>query len=328
MVNAIEVKDRRSVREGIGQALTYKRGANFVYLAAPQDAITPLKEDILAHGIGVIEVSKNQEWFLSVPPFLSSPIYLRDVLRELELLQSGEPYISRVTSLDLNHPINYIAPVLFFDNKCSDFETINIRIKEWGMNRPEKNLRGARIFGLIKKAEERLFLTPDGINLKRLLKRIYDRPLNQLKELKKNEPLFELDAELAYLIKFYYLRNPDVRIFVNILNVIDCRRPTIYDILENSLELSPNLIIHFMLRRTRKKQVLRMFQNNTREEIRRELRTSVFVRGNLLKSLFFPFKRQLIHIGILKPTRIWSGGLETIDFDDDYWILKKNLQSN
>jgi len=322
MVNAIEVKDGKSVREGVGQAVTYKRGANYVFLAAPSNAVSLLKEDILAHGIGVIEVTNDLECFINRPPFTSSPIFLKDILRELTLLQYGESDVGRMTSLDLNHPINYISPVLFFDEEECSLLSVTNNIIQWGMGRPEKNLRGARLLGLVKKSDDVLVLTSDGNNLKRLLNRIYGKPLERLNELKGKGTLVDHDPELAYLIKLFYLKNPDVNTYVNILKSVESKKPTIFDILETAFKESPNLIVNFMVKRTRKNQVLSMLQKKSRNEMLDVLRTRNFVIRNLLKSLFFPFKRQLIHIGILKPSKIWSGGMETVDFSKDYWILK------
>lgn len=323
MVNAIEVKDSKSVRKGIGQALTYKRGANYVYIAAPSDAIQPLEQDVLGHGIGVIGVSEKLECDVHKPSFVSAPIYLKDVLRELELLQTGAGYTQRITSLDLNHPINYIAPVLFFNERSSKDEMIKKNIHDWGMKRPEKNLRGSRILGLLNRIGDRLVLTADGKHVRNLLKRLYDNPLKHFHRCKKEYPLSDHDPELAYLIRLLYLRNPDVRSFVEILNLIEVENPTIFDVLEKALENAPNLIIHFMTKRGRKSFVLDVFRNNSEPVIKEKLKTREFVIANLLKNLFFAFKAQMIHTGILEPTRTWPGALETVDFEEDFWILKK-----
>jgi len=317
---AIEVKDEGSIRAGIGQAIAYKKGSNYVFIAGPKSGFSSLKNDILSHGIGVIEV-ENGLCELSNPPFQTTPMYLKDVMREIEILRIRDKNVGRITSLDLNHPINFIAPILFFDDNYSSIHSIHDELIKWEMKHPLKNIRGAKLLNLIYEKDDKYHLTYDGINLKNILFKLYDDPIRKLNELKNYGALCNKDSNLSYIIRWYYLLNPDVKQFIDILNGLNNRTPLIFNIIDNTIRKAPNLLLNLMIKRKSKDMVLEIFRKYDESSAISIMSDPDFIEKHFLKILFFQFKRQLIHLGILKQSKVWSGSIQSVNFAEDYWML-------
>ena len=323
MVSAVEVKEAKKIRDGIGQAIVYKRGAHYVYVGGPGDAIEHFKQDILAHGVGVASVTEALQCKLDKPAFSPTPIYITDVLHELELLQIGQTSARRITTLDYAHPVNYLIPVLLFDHDSIEEQVLKEKIKLWGMRNPEKSIRGSLVLGLLRKEKNTLHLAPDGVAFRGLLQRLYEEPLKTLKQFKDREPLPLHDKQLSYMLRLLYLQNPDVRRFVDVLKTVKSERPNALEVLDKAIDVSPNMVINLMIRNEKKEEVLRFFRQNKQKEV---LCSAESAKDYLLKNVFSWFKRQLIHVGILDPrSNVWPGDMKTVDLRKDLWIPSKDI---
>ena len=78
-----------------------------------------------------------------------------------------------------------------------------------------------------------------------------------------------------------------------------------------------------MIKRNRRENIIEIFRTLNNESINELLRSDKFIRENILSNLFYNFKGQLIHIGLIESSPLWGKGINKIVFDEGYWISKE-----
>ena len=126
---------------------------------------------------------------------------------------------------------------------------------------------------------------------------------------------------LAFLIKMLYTRNSDVSEFIGIISSMGTKPALFSDIVVEVIKQAPNLLVNLLIKRESKNRVIKVLQTESQESSISILTDPVFIKNHYLKSVFFQFKRQLIHLGILDQSKTWSGRLKAINLQEDYWNI-------
>ncbi len=332
-VHLVEAKGSTDIRKGIGQALTYKEGASYVYLAAAQTEISPFKNVILSSGINVLGVNEQT---LEVNEVKSRNImfakYLPDVLASIELLQMGRPRNEQVSKLNRNHPLNYTAVIYLIDEQSfKDKKQVEDELKVFNVADTKGMINGSQILGLIREDNGHLLLTEDGRFLKNVLQKLGYLNINELKELKdksgghkKGRPtLYDTDKLVAQLIGIIYEKQPEVVQFKNHLIKLSKtnKKLTFKEIVEDIIIESPNLYLNFIcLDKTEIREIVKKwYQEKNYVKLKNSINIVKFMRTTVKDA----FKSHLIHLGILeRGGRIHSDGRKGYDPAEDYWIIR------
>lgn len=302
-VFAVEVKGSAAITKGIGQALSYQRGSDASYLAAPLHEIENRIPMLLQREIGVLGVTDTGVERVERPPGLDNSSQTSDIDGRLtaKFRLTGNP--GKITTLALAQPLNFLAPPLAVNrigSEASNDELVEMLETAYGQSGGtiDYSVKGASTLGLISGPTHTL--TEYG----RLAIAVLDgsgiETLSQLRSAKRETRgtvVIDTYPEIATFLRSRYLQHPDVRSLVEVLEQLD-EEIELPDLLLELLQRKPNVFLNLFCKQSYREDAREHIQTGTGVEIakNRELWES-YLRSNVLQN----FVQQLKHIGILAP---------------------------
>ena len=337
---AIEAKGTEDIEKAIGQALTYKRGVMLSYIAAEESALESQKDIIQSVGLGLMLVDENDPSHPKIvePMYSFYPQYLEDVKSQIEILLAEKRPDIRLMTLGKTQILNYIAPIFFAEETGSDINIIRISIsQEWGVDLTKDSaiLAGCEYLELINRSGNVIYLTPRGREFRYLLLRMgYNNPdLAQWKQHlnKARQKVAEQDSNLAYVIRTLYEKKLEYRQFVKILHHFDQEEVSFQQVLDEVVNNYPSLFLNALCKQDDAiiDQVKFEYQRGNIDNIK----SKQFLQGCLNKNVYYGFKIQLMHLGVLKfrhfPDGRIGGGFDGKyeDYDPamDIWVINQDI---
>jgi len=323
---AIEVKGTKDIQKGIGQALLYREGTPFVYLAAFEQSLERVTSTLIQNKIGGIYVSEEKVR-KEDPIGLYSTIYLQDLKRELGVMQKEKNLEGRrLTELTKNHLINYLAPIVFVTSDGKEESEIIEKLATYNVKDEKELIKGAKILGLIKEDFGKLILTDEGFLIKTILRHKNKLNLDGLMEIKKetsrkrNVTLATEYPELAITLKMIYAKNEQFTDLLKIIEKQEEKRITFRKLIEEVITKNPNLFLNLICKKEKREEAIKLYQERQESEIYEK--KDILVKF-ITYTTVFTFKKHLIHLGILEPeNKLYSGKMENYNPDEDWWILK------
>lgn len=311
--------------KGLGQALIYRQGANLAYLAAPADRLDGYVQPALASGIGVLKVGQAGVEEVQKPPSSVAMRFLPDVQRELALLAARGDQTRRIGSprLTLNHPLHYLAPVLFIDEAASVEEVLDAlgRSDGWalGASVVRVAVEGAKVLGLVAEDGGMLRLTEKGRLVRRMVAAATPGMTPpELRGLVSRQPLIDVNPLLGGILRFLYLEDPDVAELREHLRGHSAGL-TLRELLAELLPERPNTALNIFCAEKAKALLLQHLASGNVESALSSEELSKW----LMTRSAFQLKRQLIHVGILESyPSTGGGGAGSLDPDRDIWKLR------
>ena len=327
-VIAVEAKGTKDIQKGIGQALLYKEGAHTSYLAADRKYLERVKNVLMSHNIGAIFVSTDKVE-TTEPPNIFLAKYLQDTQRELNLLTRRiSPSEKRLTSLNRNNLVNYLAPLVVVKSDSITKQEVIEGMK--GLRLDESKfphlIKGAKTIGLIKDIGDGYVLTDEGFLIKTILKtqgRLSIQGLNQMKERlgskKEKRSIYTEYKELATCLRMVYNQNTLFRELIAVLEEAKEKRISFQEMIKKVISDKPNLFLNLFCKERKKEEALLLYQQGEEKEIYEEKDK---LREFVMNSAVFTFKKHLIHLGILATNnKIYNKSMKTYNPEKDKWIL-------
>jgi len=323
---AIEVKGTKDIQKGIGQALLYREGTPFVYLAAFEQALEKVTSTLIQNNIGGIYVSEERVR-KEDPIGQSSTIYLQDLKRELGVMQKEKNLEGRrLTVLTKTHIINYLAPIVFVTSDGKEESEIIEKLEPYDVKNGKELIKGAKILGLIREDFGRLILTDEGFLIKTILRYKNKLNLDALMEIKKetsrkrNVTLATEYPELAIMLKMIYAKNEQFTDLLKIIERQEEKRITFRKLIEEVITKNPNLFLNLICKKEKREEVIKLYQEGQESEIYEK--KEILVKFITATTVFI-FKKHLIHLGILGPeNKLYNAKMKYYDPDEDWWILE------
>ncbi|MBN9681079.1 MULTISPECIES: hypothetical protein [unclassified Corallococcus] len=208
LVTGIEVKaSERDWVQGLGQAHSYRPGVHHAYLALPSSA-ADLRAPTLAQaksiGVGIL-ARDAKHWVEVIPPADPSPLP-RAVSQASSLLEG----VPAARSLQLNHPLNYLAAAFLADRGAPSGELLKSLAAHWKDLGSDSSRRhaamGANTLGLLD-----LDWNPtlEGRTVADLLAALQFDPDTRYDKRKR---LLDVNAAFAAVARFVLIRQPAVRL--------------------------------------------------------------------------------------------------------------------
>lgn len=323
-VFAIEVKGDEQLLRGIGQALTYQRGAHVSYLAATADAVAQHTDLLQSKGVGVIGATESGITTWSTPPTSESREQVMDIEGQLAVRLRHSDISGDIATLSLAQPLNYLAPVLAIDQHGSlTAEALtDILADAYGFKAGQSARQGALSLGLIH-GEDRYRLTDQGELATAVLQGDGVTSLERLKAVKdsigRGQVLLDQRRPLAMLLRNCFERHPEFRL---LLDALRAEGPQIVfpSLLERLVREYPNVFLNTFCTRSGRSRARNLIEaGKTARIYTDEAVWKDIVRNNVL----FNFVQQLKHIGVLAPeTRSHSGAISAYDHTEKPWILR------
>ncbi len=323
-VIAIEVKGKKDLQKGLGQAIIYKSGANHSYLAAYKPQIKRISDALYYSNIGGILVDEEVE--ITHPMGQFQARFLPDIERELLLLRkSDEASSNRLTDLKLNYVINYLAPLVYVNSDgVAEDELLN-KLSDYDISKSRTLVKGALNLGLIKKIERKYVITDEGFLFKSLLRFNEKLSLEGLIKIKsemkakRDSTLYTVFPELAISLRMLYNNNEMFVEFMKIFEIKEKQKIPFQEIIEEIVKEKPNLFLNFVCPRRKKEVAMELYRNGEESEI---YENKDLLRGFLSYSIVFTLKKHLIDLGILSPKNtLFNTKMKDYEPEKDYWIL-------
>lgn len=322
-VFAVEVKGAADLQRGIGQALTYQRGAHYSYLAADARAVEEVADLAAANGLGVVGVSEaGLEW--REP----NPTTVRDLLPDVEgqlryrLRRRGSA--GRITGMTLAQPLNFLAPALAVGEGDRPRGEVAARIEaDYGLAATDGAIDGAAVLGLVEARGDRLALTEQGELAAAALAGCGVSSLGALRELKEGIPRGETLADhhptVATLLRTLMLGHPEVRLLVGALAELDREVVRLPELIEHLVGHYPNVFLNLFCTEAGRERARGLLEAGSAERLHEEEATwKDVVRANVV----FNFVHQLRHAGILDSRTSGHGrAFDEYDPDEKPWYV-------
>ncbi len=320
--------DEDGLMGGLGRAVILKGGTHAVFLAAESERLNKYRDIILGAGVGVLAVSRKQADIEIVFP-VSSPagpnVYPQhqDILRELEVLEKRKVR-RRFPALAFDHPLHFIAIVLAIrpGTPQPKQEVASLLLERWGGyegSRTEfwwNSLYGGLFLGLVEEQEdnETLRLTELGYQARTALLSRYSA--SDLRGMTVgNKALVELSANVAFLARALYLTEPDSSLVLSLLEGNPEKEVPIMDIVSKGLQRFPNSVMNLFIKPEAQADFALAWRHGKLGELLHPKSLGEIIHPAMVG----PFKKQLVHIGILsEDNRIWKEE-ETYIPESDVW---------
>jgi len=331
---AVEVKGLTDYKKAIGQALTYKSGANLSYIGGIAPELEKIKDIAIPSGLGLIPVepTTNQVRDIIDPIFTIYPHYLEDVRNELLVLQTQKKINRSFASFGKTHLLNFFSPIYFLENGIEktkrqliqDFEQTDWRNQSYTIF-----IDGANTIGLINIENNRYSLSKIGKFCLEYFKSLeivdIDLLKNTLNETGgKGNSVYIKYPHLAKFLQLIYFQNPDFKKFIQLLLSFEKRIIYFNEIIDKLIDEYPNLFINFFAKNTMKDEVITIFLKGEKDNLKQNYNNTISKYGHY--NFFFSFKRHLKHLGILSDeSSSYSSKTENLDVSKDSWILSDDI---
>ncbi|GAB3413896.1 hypothetical protein GCM10027435_08380 [Haloparvum alkalitolerans] len=321
-VFAVEVKGDEGLLRGMGQALTYQRGAHVSYLAAEATAVEGHADLLHAKGVGTIGVDDGGVAAWRDPPAAESTAEVADVRGQLSLRAGGAEFGGDVTTLSLAQPLNYLAPVVAVDRHgpLHRDELGDVLAEEYGFGAGDAAVAGARALGLLTTATPHDH-TDQGDLAATVLRGYGVEDLDDLR-LRKDETrgstVAAVHEPLAVLLRNCFTRHPEFGLLLEALRK-EGPRAHFLDLLERLVREYPNVFLGTVCTARGRERARTLIERGETARLYedRDVWADV-VRTNVL----FNFVQQLKHVGVLAPeTRSHGRAMADYDPDEKPWVL-------
>ncbi|QEE17182.1 hypothetical protein DSAG12_03014 [Promethearchaeum syntrophicum] len=337
-VFAIEAKGIDNIEKAIGQALIYKKGVMYSYIAAARFKLKRYRDLIESIGLGLFLVDESGNIEQIEPRFSYAPIFLNDVSNTIELLLAEKKPSIRLVKLGKTQVLNYISPIFYtsLSNPIEKSSLQTIITRDWGVDlfKDSHVINGCLYLGLLQEANNNFSLTPLGEGFcKSLLKMGYNNKIliKIKKSLKGNKKLYDEEPELAYMIRTLYERKIEYQQFLKILYSFNRTEISMDEILEVVIKSYPTMYINiFCNKKMDFEEIRKYYQEGDYEK----LKSREILEKNLNRNIYFAFKIQLLHLGILcsikfsdnRSSSSFSGKFEDYDPKCDIWVINGDLK--
>ncbi len=324
VVAVVSELEHGDLMRGLGRAVALKDGVHAVLLAGERDRLERVRDSVVRAGVGLCLVGPGQQVEFEFPASWNSGSTRQfvDVVRELELLARRPRIRRRFPSLALGHPLHYAAPVLAVrpGSRQSRQEVAALLLERWGLPGPKTEawqsaVVGAILFGLLQDAgAEGIELTERGALLRRvLLERYGARDLRALAD--EPEPLVALVPWLALVLQAVYLAEPDVSLVWEVLGSCGESRPDMTRLMAHMFHRYPNAALNLLVRPDAQNRFAAAWRQADLAALLRPRK----LREVIHPAVVGPFKRQLVHLGLLRSgCPVWRD-VESYDPGRDFW---------
>ncbi|SFT04363.1 hypothetical protein [Halostagnicola kamekurae] len=338
-VIAIEVKGSRDLRTGKGQAYDYKAGANYSYLAAGADAVEGYRKTVRDDGLGVITVSADgvRDW--KEPSAITNKSQLSEIRDRLAARIRGVEPISKITGLDLAHPVHFLAPAIFLENIDSYQKTMGYNEfatefeREYFLNGDASKaaIDGATVLGLIDSGST-VTLTDRGRIGLVILNNYSVGMLPELIRLKEETSnsgtLYDIAPLLAVWLLDQYRKHPDFEALYRTIRSFDPEEPILLtELVELLIRDYPNTFLQmFCTDSTESRdQARKLLLKGNVEQIYEDVDLfRQIIRQNLVQN----FSRQLQHVGLLsKRTSSTTVRLDEYHPEEYPWLRRSTVRN-
>lgn len=332
-VIAIEVKGDDDIRKGIGQASDYKVGSNASYLAADEESLASYQNNIRSAGLGAISASKSGviEW--REPPKIENKTALPEIRSRLLARIRGLRSFTKIASLNLAHPANFLAPVIFLEYHADTWGPMS---KDEFLDQYQRNshlretitqeaIEGASILNLIDYSSK-VTLTDQG-KLGLTVLREYDITSlqgleNLIGESSNSSTVKDISPMVGVWLLDQYRKQPDFEALYGTLQSFEAgEHVPLTDISARLIRDHPNTFLRlFCTRSPNSREYARnLILEGNPTQIHDDLDTfRQVIRQNLIQN----FTRQLQHIGVLSPkTSSTTKRLEDYIPTEYPWVL-------
>lgn len=298
-VLAVEVKKKDgNLAEALGQALLYRDGTPLTYVALDTSDANKIRDRALAAGIGVISVGGSEVIKEDPPPLAYVATLQNDLLRELRMLLRRQGPSLRLTAMQLNHPLHYLAPILRspYPSPLGDLKNWLSASQSWGLESGAVNhaIRGAQALNIIEVMDSTVQLGTTGRFLQSMLHHSgYSWTHHKIRSLTSNGVLYEQEPFLAGLVRIAMQENEDIRMLLEALR--HRSTDTMISLLHILSYSYPNAFLNIFVRLQFHESVIKLIL--TKDFSR--LLEPTYVREWLNSFVRFQLKRQLQHAGFL-----------------------------
>lgn len=309
-VVGIEVKGDDEINRGIGQASSLRAGTNMSFLAADASELSRYHSQTRASTIGSIGVTEGGiEWW-EEPNELENKSSLQDVRAQLTARLSGTEHISKIASLNLAHPANFLLPPLFLANSgyqqslsrdafTDQFESA-IHLEGTATHHA---IEGSTVLGLIESSPDSVQITDHGRLAVRILHGEDVSTIDQLerfiKETSQSTTIHRVAPLLAIWLLDQYRKHPDFEALFRTLQSFEPGTPILLtELSKRFIRDHPNAFLRLFCTkddksRPRARQLILRGESHKLHENLDMFRH--VIRQNLLQN----FARQLQHLGVL-----------------------------
>ena len=298
-VYAIEVKGSSDILKGIGQALTYRRGAHSVFLAAAKHRIADIHDVVVGDGIGVLSVDEDTSIEWTAPAGAVNHDQLDDIKTRLSYQLRRPDITSAVSTVALTQPLNFLAPVLVLaQNNGPSRDELENRIEaEYQLSIPSYAVKGSEVLDFIRPGRQ-YSLTEQGELAKTVLNGVGISTLDQLESRKKSmrgsHVVDEIPA-VATLLRNSYIRHPDFRLLLESLHSFpksEIELPSYFQYLASSY---PNVLLNIFCTDQKREYTRNLIETGNISRFSDRFVWEELLRSNIISN----FVSQLKHMGVL-----------------------------
>lgn len=321
-VFAVEVKGSSGLLRGIGQALTYQRGAHVSYLAGHEPAVASHTDLLGSKGVGVIGVHDDGVASWDDPPRSASAAAVADVEGQLSLRLRGDRFGGDVTTLSLAQPLNYLAPVVALDRhgRLARDELVDVIADEYSFGAGDAAVSSARTLGFLAPGSP-CRPTSQGELAATVLRGYGVESLDDLRLVKadtRGSTVAEVHPPLAVLLRNAFSRHPE---FGLLLDALRKEGPRVHflALVDRLVHEYPNVFLGAFCTTRGADRARSLIERG--ETARLHDDPSVW-RDVIRNNVLFNFVQQLKHVGVLSPeTRSHSGAIAEYDPDEKPWFV-------
>lgn len=332
-VFAVEVKGDTDIKKGKGQAINYKAGSNASYLAADVDTVRKHENSIQSSGLGVISVSETGVVDWKEPLEIENKTALPEIRSQLLARIRGLESFTKIASLNLAHPANFLAPALFLEYHADywgsmprdDFLEQFQRACHLRKGAVSSTVEGASALDIINYGP-RVSLTNNGQIGLVVLDNFGIKSLDELKPLIEETAHSDTLRDVAPLIGTWlrdqYRKRPDFEALYRTLQTFDPGESVpLTDLSARLIRDHPNTFLRLFCTESdgSRDRARTLLLEGDEDEIYEDLDT---FRGLIRQNLFHNFARQLQHIGVLSSeTASTTQKLEEYVPEEYPWVL-------
>lgn len=323
---AIEVKGDRDIKKGRGQALMNRNGVHMSFLAADEDAIRPHRPSLRSE-IGIIGVDKDGSINWDPPADQNIPGPLPDIKSQLRYQLREKQSIGEITTLNLAHPANFLAPLILaeeYESRWSwrSYDALHEDITtETALNgrSADEALKGAMVLNLIS-VDDRVSVTGEG---KIGIDVLQSNGISNIRELNRfkrdtgmRQSMIDVSPSVAIWLRNQFRNHPEFEVLYRIIQDFEAETPIpLTDICDVLLSEYPNTFLNLFCtnKSSSRSEARRLIKQNEKEKIVMDIQ---IFREILSQNIVQNFTRQLIHIGVLS-SRTSSTNIPKSEYEPD-----------
>ena len=270
-VFAIEVKGKGDLRKGLGQAISYQRGVDQVYLAADKTKVTQIEDLALDKGVGIFKIDCDRNEVSQKHP---SATEMKDLLYNTRhQLENMFMTVSQRSRLLPNYadPLNQLMPVVAVagHNRTTTSEIRDlVEETDYPYQSAYKRMIGlAEYLGMVYEKNNTHQLTQQGDMGWLLLQGYGVKSVSELVSLKQRESLYKIHPQIATYLRNRYQSNPDFRILLNVLYRHSGEDLSIQKLCKVLIDNYPNTFLNIVYSNSNNQKVPTVIEQGRGEEI-------------------------------------------------------------